>query len=270
MTRIPPEQRLETGAMTSERAAPGLSQGWKAPYLVPATPSGPTSAPASARPDGRAGARYASALLQHLQSPRHLLKADAPDFPWNGIGRLDVAGDARLTIWIQVDEGELVRLVWKAEGLPQVVASSSAFAELVLTGGADGGPMTVARALKVTPQQVVEALGGASRLLETARAPEAFQRAVQDYLRRQGLLAEKDTVPGHGVDEDAVCHCWGVTASSLQALAATGASFETARETLGVSTGCGSCYADARALFEWAGTQAREVQAAQGLWAEEV
>lgn len=252
--------------MPIEQDVRGLSQGWTPPYLVPAT----SPAPASGQNDGRAAARYASALLQHLQSPCHQLKADAPDFPWNGLGRLDATGAAQLTVWIQVDDGVLVRLVWKAKGLPQAVASSSAFAALVLTGGSGGGPMTLAEALQVTPQRVVDTLGGASRLLETARAPETFQRAVQDYLRRQGLLAEKDLRPGKGVDEDPLCHCWGVTPSELQALARTGASFETARETLGVSTGCGSCYTDARAVFAWAATQAREVQAAQGLWAEEV
>lgn len=263
------------GEPTPVRKAPAttLTVPWVPPYRVEkkrTSDTGARTVEGQAVGTPQAAARYSAEFLQHLSAPRHRLEGDSPAFRWNGMARQDV-GEGSLTLWIQLDpDGELCHLTWRADRLPSVVALTSAFSVALLSGGERNRPMTVADALKLDAHALLTRLGGGARL-EQAIAPELFRQAVQDYFRRQGIRQQSESTQSH---REALCHCWGVGADEVEALALSGADFETAREQLGVSTGCGSCYGDVRAYFELSGARARACESAreavEGLYSEDV
>lgn len=202
--------------------------------------------------------RYSPLFMQHMLHPRQVCKGE-PSFAWEGLGEVQgMTARSVLKLWVRVDgEGRLAQLEWQAVGMPQVIPSTSAMAEWVLTGGADGGPLSLPEALALTPETVATRLGGlpARKIHETVLGPKALREAIGDRFKRRGLADQGEhehllhaRAPA---SEELLCSCWSVKPSELRAVARLGGSFEDAQARLGVSTGCGACLVEAQALFAW-------------------
>lgn len=208
--------------------------------------------------------RYSAVFLEHLKAPQYLLRQEAPPFEWEGLGRVQgQTPGSHLLMWIAADsEGYLTRVTWKAVGMPAVMASTSALVEWLLTPDRQSRGMSLARAVEITPEAVAEKLGGLPphKIRETVLGPSVLQDAIGDRFRRRGLIAPRAkgsdgtharVAPAEKLELERVCQCLGVSAGALKSVACQGKRFSDARRLLGVSTGCGSCAVEAKALFEW-------------------
>ena len=193
--------------------------------------------------------KYSDCYLDHLRSPRFMLREESPDFEASGRGRIKGgARDSSLTIWIRLnDDGIFERFAWRARHFPRAVASTSMLAELVMSG-TNGRPLAIDAALAITPFDLARALGGfpGHKIHASFLGPAALRLAVDDHLRAQGL----DLQASDAEDDALLCHCHTLTVRDVIGAARAGHSFDEIQNKLGIATGCGSCEWQARAIHQ--------------------
>ena len=127
---------------------------------------------------------YSDAVKEHFFRPRNLMEdpADLKDF--NGFGQVGspACGDV-MKIWINVDveTDRILDLRWQTFGCASAIASTSMMSVMVC----ENGGMTTSEALSLTPQMIVERLGGLPdrKIHCSVLGDKALAKAVNDYYR---------------------------------------------------------------------------------------
>ncbi len=134
--------------------------------------------------------RYTPTLIDHFTQPRHVGMPEEADASGQGGGG-PLCPEDMATVWIRVRDGRIAEIYHKTMGCPVAIASSSM--TCVLAQG-----KTLAEALEITRERVIEALGGVpEHKVDSIVAPEALHRAVRAYLEKaQGLPTEAPSPSG--------------------------------------------------------------------------
>jgi len=125
---------------------------------------------------------YSNVVKDHFMHPRGFLVGAPEENEFDAEGEVGslACGDI-IRIWIKVDKeaDKLKDVKWQTWGCATAIASASAFVEMVMK---DGG-MGIDDALKITPKEIAEYLGGLpSRKFHCSiLADKAFKKAVENY-----------------------------------------------------------------------------------------
>lgn len=145
---------------------------------------------------------YTDIVKEHFFKPRNLLleKPALESFDASGMVGSPACGDM-MNMWIKIDpETERVKdLKWKTFGCGSAIAATSMFS-VMLT---ENGGLTLADALKVKPQHIMERLGGLPnrKIHCSVLADKAFQKTANDYFRKTGQH-ERIVIEGARVIDD--------------------------------------------------------------------
>ena len=125
---------------------------------------------------------YSDEVKKHFLEPKNFLAEEPKEGDFDTVGEVGslACGDV-MKIWIKVDKktDKIINLGWKTWGCASAIASTSIFSEMVL----ENGGMTIESALKITPKDIVEKLGGlpARKFHCSVLADQAFKKAVEEY-----------------------------------------------------------------------------------------
>lgn len=119
---------------------------------------------------------YSDKVIEHFQNPRNV--GVIPDY--DGMGKVGspVCGDV-MEVYIKVENGRLVDVKYRTFGCGAAVASGSMGTEMVKG-------LTIEEALKITDQQVADALDGLppEKMHCSNLAADGIRAAIEDYLAR--------------------------------------------------------------------------------------
>src|SRR3989338_3544970 len=145
---------------------------------------------------------YSDIVKDHFFKPRNLL-LDAPEennFDASGMVGSPACGDM-MNMWVKIDrESERIKdLKWKTFGCGSAIAATSMYS-VMLT---ENGGLTLAEALKVKPQHIMERLGGLPnrKIHCSVLADKAFHKTANNYFRKTGQY-ERIVVEGARVVDD--------------------------------------------------------------------
>lgn len=120
---------------------------------------------------------YSELVKEHFLNPRNFLMGDESQYQADaeGIVGNPVCGD-QMKMFIRVKAGRIEDVKWKTYGCASAIASTSALSEL-----AKG--RTLDEALKITPAEIAEFLGGLPqhKFHCSVLGHEALAAAIQDY-----------------------------------------------------------------------------------------
>ncbi len=120
---------------------------------------------------------YNDIVVEHFQNPRNVGEIEDAD----GVGKVGnpTCGDM-MEVYIKVKDGVLVDVKYKTFGCGAAVASGSIGTEMVKG-------KTIEEALRLTSEDVAEALGGlpATKMHCSNLAADGIRAAIEDYLRRR-------------------------------------------------------------------------------------
>jgi len=121
---------------------------------------------------------YSEEVLEHFRNPQNVgAIEDADGFGQAGGG--PKCPEDVTYFWIRVSDGRLVEVKHKTMGCPVAIASSS-----ITSAMAEG--KTIQEALSITPQDVIEALGGIpERKMDSNLGLRALRRAIENYYENQ-------------------------------------------------------------------------------------
>ena len=124
---------------------------------------------------------YSDTVKDHFFHPRNIL-LDEKNYVADGVGVVGspACGDM-MAVWVKVDIGTLriTECVWRTFGCASAIASTSMMS---LMATEDGG-MTLSRAKRMTPEAIIERLGGLPDRKDhcSVLGPPALREAIQDY-----------------------------------------------------------------------------------------
>lgn len=128
---------------------------------------------------------YSDTVRDHFFNPRNLLLDDA-SYEADGIGVVGspACGDV-MAVWIKVDleTKRITECKWRTFGCASAIASTSMLSVIAT----EGGGMTLARAKRVTPEAIIERLGGLPdrKYHCSVLGHQALREAVIDYERNR-------------------------------------------------------------------------------------
>ncbi len=189
---------------------------------------------------------YSDTVMDHFTNPRNVLSVPESEYEANGVGMVGnpTCGDM-MKIWIKVDENEKITdLKWKTFGCASAIGSTSMMSEMVT----EEGGMKVDDALKLTPEDIMNRLGGlpSIKIHCSVLGDKALRAAIHDYLKKSGQESRIDEVKA-----TLVCECLSVTDHEIEDQVLEGVpDFETLQERTKIATGCGKCKPKAIELFE--------------------
>jgi NifU-like protein involved in Fe-S cluster formation len=128
---------------------------------------------------------YSDIVREHFFHPQNFLERDLVDGEYNAIGRAGspACGD-ELRVWLLIDQTSerIKKFYWRTFGCASAIAATS-MTSIITTR--DKG-MTLDEARKLTPQVIMEALGGlpARKIHCSVLSDKALRDAVNDYYRR--------------------------------------------------------------------------------------
>jgi NifU-like protein involved in Fe-S cluster formation len=124
---------------------------------------------------------YSDTVKDHFFNPRNIL-LDEKDYVADGIGVVGspACGDM-MALWIRVDKKNncITECKWRTFGCASAIASTSMLSVMAT----EGGGMTLARAKKITPEAIIDRLGGLPdrKYHCSVLGHLALREAVQDY-----------------------------------------------------------------------------------------
>lgn len=124
---------------------------------------------------------YGDIVKDHFFNPRNIL-LDDKDYVADGLGisGSPLCGDM-MAVWIQVDKEKqtITECKWRTFGCASAIASTSMMSVMVT----EGEGMTLARAKRISPEAIVERLGGLPdrKYHCSVLGHEALRKAVEDY-----------------------------------------------------------------------------------------
>jgi NifU-like protein len=128
---------------------------------------------------------YSDTVKDHFFNPRNLLR-DHEDFAADGTGMTGspACGDVMLfAIAVDTSTGRISACRWRTFGCASAIASTSMLSVMVT----EGGGMTLARAKRVKPEEIIERLGGLPdrKYHCSVLGHEALRKAVEEYEQRR-------------------------------------------------------------------------------------
>lgn len=124
---------------------------------------------------------YGDIVKDHFFNPRNIL-LDDKNYVADGVGisGSPLCGDM-MAVWIRVDKEteRITECKWRTFGCASAIASTSMMSVMVVE---DGG-MTLARAKRISPESIIERLGGLPdrKYHCSVLGHEALHKAVEDY-----------------------------------------------------------------------------------------
>ncbi len=124
---------------------------------------------------------YSQTVRDHFFNPRNLLIDDA-DYEADGIGVVGspACGDM-MAVWIRVDKktGCITECKWRTFGCGSAIASTSMMSVMAT----ENGGMPLARAKRMTPEAIIERLGGLPdrKYHCSVLGHQALREAIRDY-----------------------------------------------------------------------------------------
>ncbi len=185
------------------------------------------------------GWNYTDTVKEHFFNPKNVGKIEDAD----GVGEVGsiACGDAlSLTIKVDKESDTIQDAKFQTFGCGSAIASSSILTEMIKG-------KTVDDALKVTNQEIAEALGGLppEKMHCSVMGREALEAAVANY--RGETLEEEDE------DESRlICSCFGITEGKIRKVALENQlrSVEDVTNYTKAGGGCGSCLNDIAEILE--------------------
>lgn len=128
---------------------------------------------------------YSDTVKDHFFHPRNIL-LDEKSYEADGVGVVGspACGDM-MAVWIKVaDNGRISECMWRTFGCASAIASTSMMS---LMATEDGG-MTLARAKRMTPEAIIERLGGLPdrKYHCSVLGHLALREAIKDYEENYG------------------------------------------------------------------------------------
>ncbi len=187
---------------------------------------------------------YSEKVREHFQNPKNILW-DENAFDADGRGEIGnaVCGDM-MVMWIKVnkDNQTITDCKWKTYGCASAIASTSALSEMVKG-------MKLTDAYKLKPQDIMKELDGLpnNKIHCSVLGDKALRTAIDDYYKKNGIK-EVNEEKGDRV----VCTCLNVTLNDIKDAVwkKDVKNFNELQEHTKISTSCGQCETEARALLE--------------------
>jgi len=128
---------------------------------------------------------YSDIVKEHFFNPLNLL-LDEEGYQADGEGEVGsmACGDI-MRVWIQVKDMKVVDCKWRTFGCASAIASTSMMS-LMAT---EHGGMTLKRAMRLKPEEIVERLGGLPdrKYHCSVLGQEALRAAIEDYLTKHDV-----------------------------------------------------------------------------------
>lgn len=129
---------------------------------------------------------YSDIVKDHFFNPRNIL-LDDKEYRADGIGisGSPLCGDM-MVVWIKVDENtdKIRECKWRTFGCASAIGSTSMMSVMVT----ENGGMTLALAKRVSPEAIMERLGGLPdrKYHCSVLGHEALRKAIEDYENNHG------------------------------------------------------------------------------------
>lgn len=179
---------------------------------------------------------YTDLVKEHFFNPQNLLEntGEIDESQFNGYGQVGspACGDM-MKLWVKVDPetDRVLDCKWQTFGCASAIASTSMMSVMVV----EEGGMTTEAAMAITPQMIMERLGGLPnrKIHCSVLGDKALTKAINDFYRRSGQLDRMKIQNAKVVDPDT-----NVTDLDIQEAVLEGATdMETLQSKLKVAIG---------------------------------
>lgn len=175
---------------------------------------------------------YNENVKDHFMNPRNILD-NIEEYKPDGEGLTGnvQCGDEMLFV-IKVTDGIITDAKWKTFGCASAIASTSKLSEMVIG-------MKIEDAYKISPQEVVKALGGLpdKKIHCSVLGDKALRAAIDDYYKKNNM-ADK-------IQEEkamVICNCMNVTDHDIEDAVLEGVrDYDKLQEMTKLGTVCGGC-----------------------------
>ncbi len=187
---------------------------------------------------------YSDKVKEHFQQPKNILENEDA-YQADGIGEIGnpVCGDMMLMM-IKVDKEKnvITDCKWKTYGCASAIASTSMLSEMVKGKKLD-------EAYNIKPRDIIQALHGLpnNKIHCSVLGDKALRKAIDDYYKKNNIKRE-----AYETENKIVCTCLNVSENDIkeQVMNNNVDTFEALQEHTKISTSCGQCENEARALLE--------------------
>lgn len=130
---------------------------------------------------------YSDIVKKHFFRPKNLLLRDLKVNEFDAEGQVGSpqCGDV-MKMWIKLDSNskKIKQLKWRTFGCASAIAATSIFSVMVT----EKGGMTIEKALKIKPQDILKRLGGlpTRKVHCSVLCDKAFQKVANNYFRASG------------------------------------------------------------------------------------
>lgn len=129
---------------------------------------------------------YSKKVRQHFLQPKNFMKfGEEKKFKYNAVGMIGspACGDVmKFWLWIDPKTERIKKCRWRTFGCASAIASTSVLSEMITKNGG----MTLDKARKITPEDIIKELGGlpAIKYHCSVLGDKALRDAINDYYRR--------------------------------------------------------------------------------------
>ncbi len=138
--------------------------------------------------DSKTGWLYSPTVKEHFFKPKNIQLEDPDEAEFNGVGTVGspVCGDM-MTMWIKVDPKtkRIKKCTWRTFGCASAIASTSMLSVMVTRQGG----MTMNKAVKLIPQDILKELGGLPprKVHCSVLGDQALRAAIENYNSKQSM-----------------------------------------------------------------------------------
>jgi len=124
---------------------------------------------------------YSDVVKDHFFNPRNILLNEA-EYVADGVGVVGspACGDM-MVVWVKIDKKtmQITECKWRTFGCASAIASTSMMSVMAT----ENGGMTIARAKRITPEAIIDRLGGLPdrKYHCSVLGHEALREAIADY-----------------------------------------------------------------------------------------
>jgi NifU-like protein involved in Fe-S cluster formation/bacterioferritin-associated ferredoxin len=191
------------------------------------------------------GWNYSEKVKEHFMNPHNVLEIPEDEYNADGIGFVGspACGDM-MKIYIKVKDNKIIDLKWKTFGCASAIGSTSMLSDMVV----DNGGMTLDEAYKITPEDIIKALGGlpSNKIHCSVLGDKALREAINDYYKKNG---QEEKIP-HDKLSRIVCNCLDISENDIRMEVLEGIKdFHSLQERTKVGTGCGKCIDEVKELL---------------------
>lgn len=122
---------------------------------------------------------YSNEVEEHFFNPKNVMRDSMDEKQYNGVGEVGspACGDL-MKVWLKIDPKteKIIDFKWKTFGCASAIASTSILSEIAIG-------KTLSEAYKITPKQIIEALGGLPKrkIHCSVLGDQALRGAIDDY-----------------------------------------------------------------------------------------